>query len=478
MKYAHVHDGRIFSTRLNALIQGTNSLVLPLDPLAPQQWYLKNSGQESPKGIKGTVGADIRFTRLDLMPDNDKEVILAVIDSGIDLSHPDIDLARLYFNPGEMGTDQFGRERRSNGIDDDNNGYVDDSLGWSFSSNSSNISDSLGHGTHVTGLLASKNNNRVGLGSPWKGFKIMPLQIFDAQHPTADHNTIARAIRYAVDNGAHVISASFGSSTPSKVMQSAVEYAALNDVILVSAVGNFRKNTDLEPTYPAHFGYSNQIAVASSDRRDIASNFSNFGKSSVDIFAPGEEIISADLNGGYAIRSGTSQACPLVSGAIATAKHLYFEESAEKIIRRALTAADEVSGLEVFSQDGLRVNVDNIILRKQGTRLEFKDHKHWQSVDFALESEHPYRSNASATFQISAPPQAKMFRVHFEHFSTQSTDVVDILDQDHRVVTSFSGQLDSLWTPVIRGNRGYLKFTTDRFVSDYGWKIDQVKFLE
>ena len=478
VKVTPIQNARLFSNLVGTLNPKPNSLLFSADPLYPQQWYLQNTGQESKGGVRGTVAADIRFTRADLIPNDKNTVVVAVIDSGIDLSHPDLAVAQLYFNPGENGLDPYGQEKGSNGVDDDNNGYVDDALGWSFASNSNDISDSLGHGTHVAGLLASQSNNGIGVGSPWIGFKVMPIQIFDARHPTADHTTIAQAMRYAVDNGAHIISASFGSSTPSETMREAVEYAAKNNVIVVSAVGNFRKNTDSEPAYPAHFGYSNQISVAASDRRDMASSFSNFGMSSVDVFAPGEEILSTSLNKGYATRSGTSQACPLVSVAIATAKYLNFNDTAEQIIERVLTAADELKGLKVFSRDSLRINVDNIIRNKEGIRLNYEDPNHWKSTLLTLESEHPYRSNVSITHAIVAPENSKQFRVHFKNFSTQSTDIVELMDSNHIVITSLSGELGTFWSPAINGNLGHIKFTTDRFVSDYGWTIDQLSFLE
>lgn len=469
---------QIFSDEVGSLSDSQTHIMIAEDPLFDLQWYLKNSGQLSRSGLKGVVGADLQFRQSDNIPEKNHYVVLAVIDSGVDLSHPDLDTNRFHFNPGEDGIDNSGRNRRFNGIDDDNNGYIDDYLGWSFSANTNDVSDSLGHGTHIAGLLASRSNNGLGIANPWRGFKILPIQIFDSAHPTADHETIAKAIHYAVDNGAHVISASFGSSTPSETMRSAVAYAAQHNVTLVSAVGNFRKNTDEEPTYPASFGFPNQISVGSSERRDLASNFSNYGLQSVDIFAPGEELLSTGLNGTYIMRSGTSQACPLVSAAVATAKYLNFEETPKQIINRVMTAADALPGLKVFSADALRLNVDNIIQNKAGVRFEKVDQNSWLQQNFSLESEHPYRSNVSIVHTFEAPKNAKNIKVHFNQFKTQSTDLVELLDQNGKVIISLSGQLGEFWTPALQGNKAHLRFTTDRFVSDFGWSIDHVAFLE
>lgn len=449
-----------------------------LDPLFRLQWYLENTGQISEHGVVGVANADIRFQHSDLIPEHDARVILAVIDSGIDLSHPDLDLTRLHSNAGESGVDDKGHERSSNGVDDDNNGYVDDVLGWSFSGNSNNVGDTLGHGTHVAGLLMGRHGNGLGVANRWRGFRILPIQIFSSQKPTADHATIAQAIRYAVDRGAHVISASFGSQTPSQDMRTAVEYAARNGVILVSAAGNFRANSDLEPSYPAHFGFPNQLAVGASERRDLATTFTNFGHKSIDIFAPGEDILSTSLNGGYAVRSGTSQACPLVSGAVATAKSLYFTESPEQIIERVRAGADMRTGLLPFSEEGLRLNIDNVIFGRDGFRSKKTDQSLWKSVPFSLASEHPYRSNLREHFFIRSPVAASRIRIHFRRFTTQSSDVVELRAGDGSVLISLSGALGEFWTPEIAGDSVHLHFITDRFVGDFGWVIDRLEILE
>lgn len=448
------------------------------DPLFELQWYLNNTGQVSERGVVGVPSADIRFQQPELIPEYTAPVVLALIDSGIDLSHPDLDLTRLHINAGESGVDDKGRDRASNDIDDDNNGFVDDVLGWSFSNNSNHIGDTLGHGTHVAGLLMSRHGNGLGIANRWRGFRILPIQIFSSEKPTADHPTIAQAIRYAVDRGAHVISASFGSQTPSEQMRAAVAYAARHGVILVSAAGNFRANSDLEPSYPAHFGFPNQLAVGASERRDLATTFTNFGRKTIDIFAPGEDLLSASLNGGYAVRSGTSQACPLVSGAVATAKVLYFTESPEQIIERVRAAADSRIGLLPYSAEGLRLNVDNVVQRRSGFRFKRRDHALWKTISFSLASEHPYRSNLSESFFIQSPEPASRIRIHFRRFSTQSSDVVELRAADGTVLMSLSGNLGEFWTPEIVGDSVELHFTTDRFVSDFGWIIDQLEVLE
>jgi subtilisin family serine protease len=446
------------------------------DPLFKEQWYFSNKGQVSPHGTVGVVGADIQFNFDEMISESAEPVVVAIIDSGIDLNHPDVDLDKIYKNLAESGVDENGTERSSNGLDDDNNGLVDDSMGWSFADNSPLLTDAIGHGTHVAGLLVSKTNNKVGIGTPWRGIKVLPIQIFSGKRPSPEKQTIAKAIRYAVNRGARVISASFGSPSQSEEIKQAVEYAALHDVVFVSAVGNFRKNHETETSFPAGYNLQNQISVGASERRDLAATFSNFGKN-VDIFAPGDEIISLSTGNTYSVRSGTSQACPLVAGAAATARVLNPTATAPEIKALILRSADEQKGLMGFSGLARRLNVDNLILGKEGKREPKSDFSSWQTQQMNIESEHPYRSNLRTTYDVKAPAHTRFFRLRFKSFSTQSTDTLEIRNQENSVVSLLSGELGERWSPVLAGDTAQLVFTTDKFVSDHGWLVDRIEFM-
>ncbi|MBM3383362.1 MAG: hypothetical protein FJY29_13135 [Betaproteobacteria bacterium] len=477
-KFEPIGEAKIFSQVVGAgvLSAELNSF---LDPLAHAQWYFKNSGQPSPKGMQGVPGADIRVGALATLPrlPSTEDVVIAVIDTGLAQNHSDLDSTRLALNPGENGLDADGRSRASNGVDDDKNGFIDDHTGWSFADNNPNTSDTLGHGTHVAGLLMARTNNGNGIATPWHGIKILPLQIFSSRHPAPTAETIALAIRYAVERGARVISASFGTPSSSESMKAAIEMARERDVLFVSAVGNFRKNQDIEPSFPAGFNLDNQISVGATERRDLAAGFSSFG-TLVDLFAPGEEILSLGLNNDFLIRSGTSQATPLVAAAAATARQLLPQATAQEIKQLLLDAADELPGLSGFSRTARRLNVENIIHKRTGLRQRKFDFETWKSKSVTLESEHPYRANLRQEYTIDPPEGSRFMRLEFSHFATQSSDTLEIIDADNKVISLLSGALGSLWTTVVPAQTLTLRFSSDQYVSDFGWKIGRIQYID
>lgn len=446
------------------------------DPLFTQQWFLRNEGQTAPSNRAGKQGADIQLPEELLELPNRHPVILALIDSGIDMSHPDLNFERLFINNGESGLDHQGQEKSKNGIDDDENGFVDDVQGWSFADDSPVQRDSLGHGTHLAGLLLARSNNGIGIASPWTGFNVMPLQIFSGAHPSVPVEKVAASIRYAVDHGARVISASFGTSFHSDSLLKAIEYAREKDVLVVSAVGNFRKNLDKEPSFPASYALENQLSVAASDNRDLATLFTNYGLAA-EIFAPGEAILSTAPGGSYAIRSGTSQACPLVSAAAAQLRSVFPEKSAVQIKQLILEAADEKPGFVGFSQNARRLNFKNALLQARGERLSIPPQTKVRHVEQVVESEHPYRATLRQNFPIVVSSDALSFRLHFERFSTQSTDVLMIRDSKGTVTQQLSGELGSFWSAYITGGQALLEFQTDAYVSDWGWRIDKIELI-
>jgi subtilisin family serine protease len=254
-------------------------------------------------------------------------VIVAVVDSGVDRAHPDID-ANIWTNPGELP---------SNGLDDDGNGLIDDTHGWDFvgpyygsPQPDSDPSDVLGHGTHVAGTIAAEGDNALGVvGVAWKS-KIMVVRALDDGGYGLD-STLANAILYAVNEGADVINASWGGPGASSAVRDAVEYAHAHGVVFVAAAGN--SNQDALGFYPASF--SSAITVAASDPFDQKAYFSNFGNK-IDVAAPGVDILSLEKNtGGYVRLQGTSMAAPHVSGAAALILELHPTFTVEQV-RQAL----------------------------------------------------------------------------------------------------------------------------------------------
>ena len=321
-----------FSAVATTTKQEKSSLVLssvtPNDPGFSKQYHLQTSNR--------LMWAAFRFPFLNhftyklpfmVKPDSDisapeawaietgsPDVVIAIIDSGIDYTHPDLQ-ANIWNNTDEIP---------SNGIDDDLNGYIDDVMGWEFYYNTSDPKDDFGHGTSCAGIAAAAGNNSVGIAGVAWNCKIMPLKILN-DSGWFYWEGLASAIRYAADNGADIISMSIGDVNVSPtIVEDAVNYAYNKGVFLCAAAGNNGKNT---PFYPAV--YENVTAVGMTNPKDRAHLLSNYGEW-VDIAAPGMWIYSTTptypipkniaLFENYSSSGGTSFATPQVAGAAALLK--------------------------------------------------------------------------------------------------------------------------------------------------------------
>jgi subtilisin family serine protease len=227
---------------------------------------------------------------------------VAVLDTGIDTDHPDL-AANVYKSD----------DKPNNGKDDDKNGYVDDTYGYNAIAGKGSGQDDNGHGTHVAGIVASRGNNRNGnAGICWSA-KLVAVKFMNSRGKGSTSDAI-EGIRYAVEKGLKIINCSFGSSSKSSALHDAVDYAQSHNALLVVAAGNDGKNIDKSPVYPASFTDSNILAVAASTSGDGLASFSNFGSESVDVAAPGDDIFSTYMGGGYKTLSGTSMAAPYAAG--------------------------------------------------------------------------------------------------------------------------------------------------------------------
>jgi len=249
------------------------------------------------------------------------EVIVAVVDSGLDFNHPEME-GRFWMNPNEVV---------GNGIDDDSNGYVDDYRGWDFVAETNSPTDTYGHGTCIAGIIGASANNVQGMAGISRHCKIMALK---SGSSTCDVAAAAEAILYAVDNGAQVINLSFGGNLRSSVLESAINYAHDHDVVVVASAGNDAATS--VPIYPAD--YVNTISVGASSHLDLRTDFSNHGYK-VDFMAPGGSDggsgtgdtivtlktssggIGTTVNSSYSRVRGTSFAGPFCCGVVAMMKN-------------------------------------------------------------------------------------------------------------------------------------------------------------
>tara|TARA_B110001454_G_scaffold219202_1_gene251973 strand:+ start:60488 stop:61855 length:1368 start_codon:yes stop_codon:yes gene_type:complete len=274
------------------------------DPAIKQAWGLKKS--DAARAWKVTHGS--------------KNVVVAVIDTGIDINHEDIK-SNLWKNPGETGLDKNGKDKAKNGIDDDKNGYVDDVYGWNFVASSNDLTDNHGHGTHIAGIIGAEAGNQKGISGISPEVSLMIIKYYDPKVTNTDNlkNTI-NSINYAIKMGAQIINYSGGGTDYSQEEFEAVKKAEKNGILFVAAAGNERSNSDQFHYYPADYKLTNIISVTAMDPSKDVLSTSNFGTETVDIAAPGQNIISTLPGNSYGFMTGTSQATAFVTGAAVLVK--------------------------------------------------------------------------------------------------------------------------------------------------------------
>ncbi len=274
--------------------------IIPNDTRFGELWGMHNTGQSG-----GAVDADIDGPEGWDINTDASTIILASIDTGIDINHEDL-AGNIWTNSGEIA---------GNLVDDDGNGYIDDVHGYDFFNNDSFPDDDNSHGTHTMGTAAARGNNGIGVaGASWTA-QLMALKICN-QFGSCSTSGAISAIDYATENGARLSSNSWGGGGFSQAMKDAIDRADAAGVLFIAAAGNNGANNDASPFYPASYSSPNIISVASIDRFGGKSSFSNYGATSVDLGAPGSSILSTTPNNGYGTKSGTSMATPHVSGVV------------------------------------------------------------------------------------------------------------------------------------------------------------------
>lgn len=246
------------------------------------------------------------------------EITVAVIDTGTDINHKNLKNS-IWVNVGETGVDFLGRDKRSNGLDDDGNGFVDDVHGWNFVKNNNDVSDSEGHGTHISGVITREFEKHTAKSTSAPSVRLMILKYYDvnAKDEKNVDNTV-KALKYAIKMQARVINYSGGGDNPFAAEFRALKDAERQGILVVAAAGNNRSNTDMRQFYPANYPLNNIISVAATDATGDLVPFSNYGGNSIDIAAPGEMIYSTLPGNGFGKMSGTSQATAYVTGVAAS----------------------------------------------------------------------------------------------------------------------------------------------------------------
>lgn len=275
----------------------------------------------------------------------DSNVVIGIVDTGVDLTHPDLSAA-LWHNAGEMGLDKQGRDRRTNGVDDDGNGVVDDWVGYDFGGGNGYTPDNdpspgYSHGTHVAGIAGASGNNGIGVIGVAFGAKLMAVKISDDNPDNPTLTAGFSGIIYAAKMGANIINCSWGGPGRSQAEQDVIDAVSASGSLVVAAAGN---EATLLPSFPA--AYRNVLAVASVSTADQRSTFSNFN-ASIGISAPGELIYSTVPRSltpdGYKAESGTSMASPLVAGAAALVISKFPDLAPEQVSAVLRASAADIS---------------------------------------------------------------------------------------------------------------------------------------
>ncbi|MBA6231771.1 MULTISPECIES: S8 family serine peptidase [unclassified Colwellia] len=323
--------------------------VIPDDSSFADLWGMNNTGQSG-----GVADADIDAPEAWDISTGSHDVIVGVIDTGVDHTHPDL-TANIWSNPGEIAGD---------GIDNDGNGYIDDIHGINAISGVGDPMDTGGHGSHVSGTIGASGNNGLGVVGVNHDVSIIGCKFLGDQGGTTS-DAIA-CIDYFVglkNNGVNVrvTNNSWGGGGFSQALSDAITSSEEANILFVAAAGNDAYDNDAQSSYPSGYPHDSVLAVASTTRTDSMSSFSQWGLTTVDLGAPGSDILSTIPGGGYASYSGTSMATPHVTGAAALAWSVNPELSAIEMKALLMSSGEDNAALAGKTVSGKRLNVNNAL---------------------------------------------------------------------------------------------------------------------
>lgn len=449
----------------------------PTDKLFFKQWALNNIGQSAPFGLPGTRGADMDVLKVwEKVTKGSEKIIVAVIDTGCDYTHPDLK-QNMWVNE---------KEAEANGgipgKDDDGNGYVDDVYGYDFVSSDKTAArpgapgdpdpmDDGGHGTHCAGSIGATANDGQGIAGLNHKVRIMCVRFLGESGGTSVDSY--RAIRYARENGAHIMSNSWGGGESSELFKSELRKIEDKGILFVAAAGNNGTNNDVKPYFPTNLSdtefrgrkFMNVISVGASDNMDTPADFSNYGSDSVDVFAPGVAIVStypvALTTPGrppYAIMSGTSMAAPYVSGvaALMMAANPGLIGNPAEIIRLINETADVKENLIGKAKSNGRINAYKAVTAQlNGPKAPVQ----WQTKPHVIDQRRFQTELVDIRHEIKVEG-AKSVKVHFDFIQVEEPyDSIYIYDKDYRLIARVEKNLvDDFWSPAVPGDTVHVRF--------------------
>ncbi|UOF00374.1 S8 family serine peptidase [Bdellovibrio reynosensis] len=432
------------------------------DPLLGNLWGIKNTGQQDSQRREGIAGMDVGAEQAWDITTGNRDIIVAVIDTGIDYNHPDLK-ENLWINEAEA--------KGQAGVDDDNNGIVDDIHGANFVDSNKptgNPLDDHGHGSHCSGTIGATGNDGRGIvGVAWN-VRLMGVKFLSASGSGSLEGAL-KGIDYAVKMGAVILSNSWGGGGYSETLKQAIERSHQANTLFVAAAGNESNNNDANPTYPATYDVANIVSVAAVDNRGQIASFSNYGKTKVHVGAPGVNVYSSIKGGGYDSWSGTSMAAPHVSGMAVLLKSNEPNLSNVEMKERIVTTAKPIAGLRGKSKAGMANAY--AMLTNTLPQPDPNDPANWATVAVSVSSAHPYKEKTNETYEVRVPG-AQQIALYFSKFDTERDyDKVELYDASGKKLASISGKNDDSFSTPIPGEYVKIVFTSDDSVNRYGFDI-------
>jgi len=323
----------------------------PNDPRFDELWGLNNLGQTG-----GIADADIDAPEAWEISIGSRDVVVGVIDTGVDYSHSDL-ADNAWVNTGEIAGD---------GIDNDGNGYIDDIHGINAITDAGDPMDDQGHGTHVSGTIGASGNNSTGVVGVNHEVSIVGCKFLDAAGSGSTSDAI-KCIDYMVNlknSGVNlrVLNNSWGGGGYSQALADAITVSEQADILFVAAAGNDEVDNDANPHYPSSYEHESVLSIASTDSNDNLSDFSQWGATSVDMGAPGSGIVSTVPGNGYANYSGTSMATPHVAGVAALVLSVNPDLTTSELKALLMSSGDANTALQGKTLAGTRLNANQALL--------------------------------------------------------------------------------------------------------------------